>query len=274
LGDELEKEGKDPKEEWRVARESYDRALRLDPRYLRACVSLVELSALTAEHEEAIGEDPRSEVDAASETGQQCLILDPKSFLVLDAEARGFLAAGRASLANGEDPRLRLMQATRSLTLSEDSSPEHQELWIQKAEAMRIEARFLIARGENPTEQLARGFAYTSHALRLTPDSSAAHLKFAELGILAARSGSAPDKTWAQALEHAEKALQIDSLLPEAHIALAEIYRHLALRRDLTALRAGFSHIDEALRLNPGLRAAAEVRKALEQLNATFTESK
>jgi hypothetical protein len=270
LGDELDKSGQDPTREYEAARSSYERASRIDPRYLHACTNQAELHTLIAEHDNALERDPRSEVDSARRVGQRCLEIDHTFYSLFDTLARAQLARAQYLLETQDSP-IEALEAARSfLARSAAGLPEHTELSFQRAAASRIEAAFLLDHDHDPMKSVATGRADLEKALQLMPGSAKCHVEATRLDLIeanwAAHTSGRTESALVNAHDHAEKAIKLDKLLPEAQLIAAEACLQIAMaQRRYAALIEGILHADKALQLNPQLAKARRVRKALEK---------
>lgn len=266
LGDELVKTGRDPSHEYEIARKSFGQALLLAPGYFRACVNQVELFTLAAEYDESIGRDPLLMVEGARRAGRQCLAADPTSYAVLDVQARAEIALAGYLLKTGGDPNRALGEARDLLGRSEAGLPDHTEMWFQRGVSSRIEAGYLMRRGGDPTEALAQGRLALKRALRQMPSSARSHVELARLDLLEdAHVKSAVIRDDARQL--AERAVELDGRLPWGRLVAAEVYLRIAIAGGgRTMADRGIVHVDEAMRLFPGIPGGRDVHDALERL--------
>jgi hypothetical protein len=273
LATSLERAGRDPRPEYRAALRSYERAAAIDPQYEAPCVNQVELQANLAEYDAASGDDPRPEVDGARRVGEGCLAINPKSFYALENLARAELVLAHHLVERGGEPTDALAQARRYLARDEAVHPGYIASRYYRLLAARVEAAFLVRRGLDPASAIVEGREALTEALRLRPDSDFSHIEAARLDLVeaawAAHAGRDGSALLHEALALAEKTIEHDEHLADAHLVAAEACLQLAKAQPSAALlEAGMKYVERALALNPWQRKAQEMRAELSRLRA------
>lgn len=141
-------------------------------------------------------------------------------------------------------------------------------VWYYRLVAANTLATFQLHQGLDPAGAIAAGREALKEALRLTPRSPATYVEAARLALMeaawAARAGRSDRPSLARALVHAEHAVQLDTQLAKARFTAAEVCVQIATARPSPAIvERGIDHVDKALKLNPRLRKAQDVRAAL-----------
>jgi DNA-binding winged helix-turn-helix (wHTH) protein/tetratricopeptide (TPR) repeat protein len=167
--------------------------------------------------------------------------------------------AQTAEIFELEDSISRRLADELRLHLSREQRARLGRPTTRSPEAYRAYARGRYLWNRRTEESLQAAVACFREAIALDPDYALAHCGLADCSVLLPLYGSvAPQEAFPQAMAAAERALDLDPLLAEAHTSLA--YARFFYGWDWAAAERGFAR---ALELNPGYATAHHWRSFL-----------
>jgi len=219
------RQGKNPADAIRKAREHLDEALLLDPQDADAIVFRGHLHLTQALHQMRTGMEPHEEIQRALDQGDQARKLDPELPDARDLRAQGFRRLADYERGQGwtsEENLRRADEELRQALLRVDSNPwlvfrQAQLQWdrVEELDLQHLETGDQILRALTVAERAVEQHAYIGPAQALRARI------LVEAGLMEARGGRDPVPRWEAAAQAVAAALKSNDRLFEALMARA-----------------------------------------------------
>lgn len=174
-GQQLVKQGEDPRPTLREAARLARRALELNPREVLAYHHLATANRELASWALAHGEDPHPFLEVAITSLEQSLEIQPRQPSNLNGLGNAYLIRSQAEMASGADPLPSIDRAIDAYRRAMEIEPLAASFLSNLGWAALAKAEYQVAQGEDPTAAIQEAVDVLEQALELNPRQASAH---------------------------------------------------------------------------------------------------